>query len=200
MGSPAMIRYGGVALAVVLALTLLGRSLLPSLTIVGAWLISINLVTFLIYGFDKLIAGRGIMRVPEVLIALALLGGTPAAVLGMNRFRHKTSKQSFRTKFLLMVIAQIVVLIVLYWGLSPDRLGQQAMCTHPYVRFGVVPEVNPLGPREFFRTKKISLLSKLRPAVCNRLPSCSRSIMNRFDLQGPKEPFSRTDIIRLLKC
>jgi len=55
-----------------------------------SWLLSINLVTFLAYGYDKKIAGTGRMRVPErVLLLLALAGGSPAAWLGMRAFNRQ---------------------------------------------------------------------------------------------------------------
>jgi len=75
-----------------------------------SWLLSINLVTFLAYGYDKKIAGTGRMRVPErVLLLLALAGGSPAAWLGMRAFHHKTAKQSFTTRFWLIVLIQVIL-------------------------------------------------------------------------------------------
>lgn len=59
------------ALALSLALLLLTRSA-PLL----AWLFAANIVAFLAYGYDKLIAGGRWLRVPErVLLGLALAGG-----------------------------------------------------------------------------------------------------------------------------
>jgi len=75
-----------------------------------SWLLSINLVTFLTYGYDKQIAGTGRMRVPErVLLLLALAGGSPAGWLGMRVFHHKTAKQSFTTRFWLIVLLQVIL-------------------------------------------------------------------------------------------
>ena len=91
------------------------------LDVVLAWLIAITVVTFLTYGYDKLIAGSGRTRVPEkVLLALAFLGGTLGALAGMWLFRHKTAKESFRLKFWLVVAAQIVVLVVYFGWLKPQ--------------------------------------------------------------------------------
>ena len=68
------------------------------LDIILAWLLSINLSTILAYGYDKRIAGGSKTRIPEsVLHLLALLGGTPAAYVGMRQFHHKTVKGSFRS-------------------------------------------------------------------------------------------------------
>jgi uncharacterized membrane protein YsdA (DUF1294 family) len=89
-----------------------------------AWLLVISLVTFLTYGYDKLIAGSGRMRVPErVLLALAFAGGTLGALVGMWLFRHKTAKASFRLKFWLVVAAQIAVLVVYFAFIRPQLVG-----------------------------------------------------------------------------
>lgn len=81
-----------------------------------SWLAAVNLVTFLTYGYDKMIAGSSIMRVPEkVLLILALAGGTIGALLGMYIFRHKTSKQEFKNKFLLVLLIQAVLIAAYYF-------------------------------------------------------------------------------------
>jgi uncharacterized membrane protein YsdA (DUF1294 family) len=80
-----------------------------------SWLIAITLVTFLAYGYDKAIAGSGWTRVPEkVLLALAISGGTIGALAGMQLFRHKTAKESFRTKFVLVMILQVALIATYY--------------------------------------------------------------------------------------
>lgn len=80
-----------------------------------SWLIGITLATFLTYGYDKGIAGSGRTRVPEkVLLALAISGGTVGAFAGMQLFRHKTAKESFRLKFLLVIVAQVALIAAYY--------------------------------------------------------------------------------------
>ena len=60
-----------------------------------SYLAAVNLVTLLLYGYDKRAAAYGGPRVPErVLHAAAIAGGTPAAYLGQRLFRHKTIKGS----------------------------------------------------------------------------------------------------------
>lgn len=73
----------------------------------AAWFVSINVVTFGYYAYDKARArGQG-RRVPEmVLHALAAAGGSPGAFLAMHLFRHKTIKGSFRILFWCIVILQ----------------------------------------------------------------------------------------------
>ncbi len=80
-------------------------------------LIVINLVTFSLYGWDKRAAKHGRWRVPErTLHDFALIGGTLGAVTGSKIFRHKTIKNTFRRRFWLIVVIQIMaVLAGAYW-------------------------------------------------------------------------------------
>ncbi len=79
----------------------------------AAWLIDVNVVTFLSYWYDKLQAGAGGSRVPElVLLALAGVGGTAGALVAMYRLRHKTVKTSFQVRFWLIVALQVVLVLV----------------------------------------------------------------------------------------
>lgn len=56
----------------------------------------INLVTFLVYGIDKLAAKMQKWRIPEkVLLGFAVFGGSVGAFLGMQCFHHKTRKAKF---------------------------------------------------------------------------------------------------------
>lgn len=73
----------------------------------AAWLAAINLVVLGYYGFDKRQAVRGGRRVPElVLHGLTLAGGSVGAFAGMQLFRHKTIKGSFRLVFWIIVVVQ----------------------------------------------------------------------------------------------
>ena len=57
----------------------------------------INIITFFVYGLDKLKAVNHWWRIPEwVLLGLAAAGGSVGAYLGMMVFRHKTLKPLFR--------------------------------------------------------------------------------------------------------
>ena len=57
----------------------------------------INIVTFLLFGFDKAKAKNKGFRVPEViLLFLSFFFGGIGAILGMVIFNHKTSKMAFR--------------------------------------------------------------------------------------------------------
>jgi uncharacterized membrane protein YsdA (DUF1294 family) len=78
---------------------------------VTAWLIAINVITLLMFGYDKAIAERRWQRVPEwVLLALTSCFGTLGTVIGMLLFHHKTAKGSFQRKFWLIVTVQVILL------------------------------------------------------------------------------------------
>lgn len=56
-------------------------------------LYSINIVAFVVYGMDKLLAKLRSWRVPEVgLIFLAAIGGSVGTYVAMQLFRHKSIK------------------------------------------------------------------------------------------------------------
>ena len=79
-----------------------------------AYLIAINIIALLCYGYDKYQSTHQGFRVPEIILhAIALAGGTPGALLGQRVFRHKTLKRSFRMCFCLIVLVQVIG-IVLY--------------------------------------------------------------------------------------
>lgn len=72
-----------------------------------SYLLSVNLITFALYGYDKWIAQNEGLRVPEkILHGIALLGGSPGALGAQYLFRHKTSKASFQLVFWGIFIAQ----------------------------------------------------------------------------------------------
>ena len=80
-----------------------------------AYLIAINMATFLLYGYDKFISSGDKLRVPELnLQALALLGGSPSALVAQKFFRHKTIKSSFQLVYWSIVLIQIGFLVWIY--------------------------------------------------------------------------------------
>ena len=61
------------------------------------YLAAINIVAFFLYGIDKWKARHDKWRVTEArLIAVALLGGSVGALLGMKVWHHKTQHPKFR--------------------------------------------------------------------------------------------------------
>jgi uncharacterized membrane protein YsdA (DUF1294 family) len=75
------------------------------------FLVSINAVTFIAYAWDKRAAKRHAWRIPErTLHALALIGGTPSALLAMRILRHKNKKKSFRMRMWAICAVQVSLL------------------------------------------------------------------------------------------
>ncbi len=78
--------------------------------------IIINIITFLVFGYDKWQAKNNKKRISEFhLLLLTAIGGTIGGLLGMNFFKHKTNKFSFILSFYTIVILQIVLL---YFGIQ----------------------------------------------------------------------------------
>lgn len=67
--------------------------------VVTTWeiIVFFNVLLFLLFGFDKLMAKKKKSRIPEiVLLLLSLFFGGIGAMFGMLVFNHKTSKMHFR--------------------------------------------------------------------------------------------------------
>ena len=78
--------------------------------IIGGCLLFLNLLAFIFMGRDKAAAERGARRTPETtLLALAVIGGSAGALLGMVLFRHKTRKPAFRIGVPLILILQLLL-------------------------------------------------------------------------------------------
>ena len=76
------------------------------------YLAAINLVTFLVYGIDKLRAKRGAWRIPEkTLFLLPLLGGSVGAIAGMRVFHHKTKHWYFKYGLPLILLLQLALVV-----------------------------------------------------------------------------------------
>lgn len=89
--------------------------------LLAGWLILINIVTFVVFGLDKLLAKhpRFRQRVPEKnLLLLAVVGGSVGALLGMYLFRHKTLHRVFRVGVPVILAVQLLLAaaITLYWN------------------------------------------------------------------------------------
>lgn len=79
------------------------------------WVIAASLVCFGVYAWDKSMASQNGWRVSEAnLHWLAFLGGWPGAALAQSRYRHKTSKQSFRQVFVATIFLNIVGTVLFF--------------------------------------------------------------------------------------
>ena len=78
------------------------------------YLIVINIVTFLVYGIDKLKAKQGSWRISEAtLLILAVIGGSIGAMLGMKVWRHKTMHKKFKYGLPLILLVQIALIYLI---------------------------------------------------------------------------------------
>ena len=85
------------------------------LHIAYAYLVSVNLVVFLLYGYDKRQSAAKSLRVPEIWLHLpALLAGCVGSLAGQLVFRHKTRKLRFQIVFWAVVALEIVLAVVIY--------------------------------------------------------------------------------------
>lgn len=77
-------------------------------------LIVLNVLTFLLMGYDKKKAAGHHSRVPEnIFLLLALLGGSAGIWFGMKLFRHKTKHLRFTYGIALIVAVQALALLYL---------------------------------------------------------------------------------------
>lgn len=75
-----------------------------------AYLIATSIVSFLLFGIDKLKAKKHHWRIPEsVLLISAAIGGSIGALLGMYLFRHKTQHKKFTIGVPLIIVLQIII-------------------------------------------------------------------------------------------
>ena len=78
------------------------------LAIISGILLTLNLLTFIIYGIDKFKAKKAKWRIPEsTLLLLAVFGGSIGAWLGLQVWRHKTQHKKFKFGVPAIFILQI---------------------------------------------------------------------------------------------
>ncbi len=77
---------------------------------------AVNVVTFVVFGWDKWRARCERRRIPEAwLLWLSFASGLLGGWLAMSVFRHKTRKTSFRIKMIAVSIVNVAWLIVWLW-------------------------------------------------------------------------------------
>ena len=75
------------------------------------YLVVINLVSFMMFGIDKYKARRGQWRISEAtLLAVAAIGGSIGAWMGMKVWHHKTLHSKFRYGVPIMLLAHIALM------------------------------------------------------------------------------------------
>ena len=89
--------------------------------LLALWALLINVVTFFVFGLDKLKAKRRetntkIRRIPErTLFLLAAVGGSIGALAGMYTFRHKTLHRKFTIGIPAILALQIAAVIYILY-------------------------------------------------------------------------------------
>ena len=85
-------------------------------SLITYYILGINVITFIIYGIDKLKAKKGKWRTPEAcLLGLAVIGGSIGAYLGIKVWHHKTLHKKFKYGIPAIIILQIVcICLVLF--------------------------------------------------------------------------------------
>ena len=79
------------------------------------YLMVINIVTFLVYGIDKIKAKQGSWRISEAtLLILAIIGGSIGALLGMKVWHHKTMHKKFKYGLPLILLGQIALIYLIF--------------------------------------------------------------------------------------
>ena len=77
-------------------------------------IIGVNVITFVVYGIDKLKAKKGKWRVPETtLLLLAIVGGSVGAWCGVKVWHHKTMYAKFKYGIPLIMAMQAGLLVCL---------------------------------------------------------------------------------------
>lgn len=78
------------------------------------YLICINIIALILYGYDKYCAINHKWRISEkTLITSAIIGGSVGAYLGMMTFRHKTNHRIFQITIPLALLIQAIILLII---------------------------------------------------------------------------------------
>ena len=86
------------------------------LAIISGILLTLNLLTFIIYGIDKFKAKKAKWRIPEsTLLLLAVFGGSIGAWLGLQLWRHKTQHKKFYIGIPMILTLQVIATIYILY-------------------------------------------------------------------------------------
>ena len=77
-----------------------------------AYILIVNVLTFILFAIDKWKAKHGKWRIPEAtLLIMAAIGGSLGALFGMKLFHHKTLHKKFNIGLPVILLLQIILII-----------------------------------------------------------------------------------------
>lgn len=80
----------------------------------ATYLITINIITFILFAVDKFRAVNRQWRIREsVLLGFSIVGGALGGLLAMHTFRHKTKTDIFKYGMPMILLIQIAVIVYL---------------------------------------------------------------------------------------
>ncbi len=80
------------------------------------WLAATSLVTFILYGFDKLQAKREGNRIPNIVLHLmALIGGSVGALFGRIVFNHKSNIRANPLFLVTLILGFLISGVIIFW-------------------------------------------------------------------------------------
>lgn len=83
--------------------------------ILCAYLLAVNIASFILYGIDKYKAKRGKWRISEaMLLTMAVIGGSVGAWTGMKVWHHKTMHKKLTIGVPLVFVLQVALVIYLH--------------------------------------------------------------------------------------
>ena len=83
--------------------------------IIMGYLFIVNVLAFIIYGFDKYQARKAGRRIPEAtLLIWAGIGGSIGAWMGMKLWHHKTLHKKFKYGIPILITMQVAFVVYMY--------------------------------------------------------------------------------------
>jgi Predicted membrane protein len=77
-----------------------------------AYILIVNVLTFILFAIDKWKAKHGKWRIPEAtLLIMAAIGGSLGTLFGMKLFHHKTLHKKFNIGLPVILLLQIILII-----------------------------------------------------------------------------------------
>ncbi len=93
---------------------------MENLDLVFGYILALNVISFIIVGYDKRRTVKDKWRIPEKrFFTFAFLGGALGVYLGMKHFRHKTLHKHFVYLIPLIIILNIVLFYFVIFNVLP---------------------------------------------------------------------------------